>query len=237
MHRIANRKGQPRAPDKARPAPAAKLAVTGTGFFVTDDGYFVTNAHVVEDASRVQVMTKKGTLPARVVHRDTINDLALLKVKGSFKALPVISSRRLREGSKVFTFGHPNPSIQGLDPVYTSGDISKLSGFKDDPRTFQISVPVQPGNSGGALIDEHGNVVGVVVARLNALKLLATTGNLPQNVNYAVKSTRLLSLLEEHIPKASEKLKESHPRKSRDLAKVRDEVKRATVLILVQRGK
>ena len=235
--RIANRKGQPRAPGNARPAPAAKLGSTGTGFFVTDDGYFVTNAHVVEDASRVQVMTKKGTLPARVVHRDTINDLALLKVKGTFKALPVISSRRLREGSKVFTFGHPNPSIQGLDPVYTSGDISKLSGFKDDPRTFQISVPVQPGNSGGALIDEHGNVVGVVVARLNALKLLATTGTLPQNVNYAVKSTRLLSLLEEHIPKASEKLKESHPRKSRDLAKVRDEVKQATVLILVERGR
>ena len=80
-------------------------------------------------------------------------------------------------------------------------------------------------------------VVGVVVARLNALKLLATTGNLPQNVNYAVKSTRLLSLLEEHIPKAGEKLKESHPRKSRDLAKVRDEVKQAPVLILVERGK
>jgi hypothetical protein len=234
--RIANRKGQQQgAPGNAR--PAAKLSVTGTGFFVTDDGYFVTNAHVVEDASRVQVMTKKGTLSARVVHRDTINDLALLKVKGTFKALPVISSRRLREGSKVFTFGHPNPSIQGLDPVYTSGDISKLSGFKDDPRTFQISVPIQPGNSGGALIDEHGNVVGVVVARLNALKLLATTGNLPQNVNYAVKSTRLLSLLEEHIPKAGEKLKESHPRKSRDLAKVRDEVKQATVLILVERGR
>ena len=235
--RIANRKGQPRAPDKARPAPAAKLAVTGTGFFVTDDGYFVSNAHVVIGASRVQVVTKKGTVSARIVYMDTINDLALLKVKGTFKALPVISSRRLREGSKVFTFGHPNPSIQGLDPVYTSGDISKLSGFKDDPRTFQISVPVQPGNSGGALIDEDGNVVGVVVARLNALKLLATTGNLPQNVNYAVKSTRLLSLLEEHIPKASEKLKESHPRKSRDLAKVRDEVKQATVLILVERGR
>mgnify|MGYP002526885422 CR=1 FL=1 len=64
--------------------------------------------------------TKKGTWPERVVNRDTINDLARLKVKGSFKALPVISSRRLREGSKVFTFGHPNPSIQGLDPVYTS---------------------------------------------------------------------------------------------------------------------
>ena len=71
---------------------------------------------------------------------------------------------------------------------------------------------------------------------MNALKLLATTGNLPQNVNYAVKSTRLLSLLEEHIPKAGERLKESHSRKARDLATVRDEVKQATVLILVESG-
>ena len=133
--RIANRKRQPRAPGNARPAPAAKLAVTGTGFFVTDDGYFVTNAHVVEDASRVQVMTKKGTLPARVVHRDTINDLALLKVKGSFKALPVISSRRLREGSKVFTFGHPNPSIQGGPFTVPEGSNSIAVSASSHPNT------------------------------------------------------------------------------------------------------
>ena len=72
---------------------------------------------------------------------------------------------------------------------------------------------------------------------MNALKLLATTGHLPQNVNYAVKSTRLLSLLEEHIPKAGEKLKEGFPRKSRDPGEVRDEVKQATVLILVESGR
>jgi len=221
-------------------APSSRpeqVAATGTGFFVTENGYFVTNAHVVEDASRVQVMTQKGTLPARVVHIDRDNDLALLKVSGTFKPLPVVSSRRLREGTKVFTFGHPNPEIQGLDPVYTSGDISKLTGIRDDRRTLQISVPVQPGNSGGPLVNEYGNVVGVVVARLNALKLLAKTGSLPQNVNYAVKSTRLLSLLEEHIPDAGEKLKESFPRKPRDLSQVRSEVKQATVLILVERGR
>jgi len=74
------------------------------------------------------------------------------------------------------------------------------------------------------------------LARLNALKLLATTGNLPQNVNYAVKSTRLRPLLERHIPKAGEKLKKGHPKKSRDPLKVRDEVKQATVLILVESG-
>jgi S1-C subfamily serine protease len=99
------------------PAPAAQhgqVASTGTGFFVTDDGYFVTNVHVVEGASSVQVMSKKGTLPARVVHMNKESDLALLKVSGTFKSLPVVSSRRLREGTKVFTFGHPNPGHSGL---------------------------------------------------------------------------------------------------------------------------
>ncbi len=221
-------------------APAGrpgKTVVTGTGFFVTDDGYFVTNAHRVDDLSRVRVLTSSGILTAWVVHRDTVNDLALMKVTGSFKSLPVISSSRLRQGGKVFTLGHPNPDAQGLEPVQTSGDISRLVGVGDDPRTLQISAAIQPGNSGGPLVNEHGNVVGVVVARVDALKLLAPKATLPQDVNYAIKSTRLLLLLEEHIPGAGEKLRESFPRTARDPASIRAEVSRATVLILVDRGR
>jgi len=207
---------------------------TGTAFFISSNGYLVTNEHVIENATKLTAVQGKKKWPVKVIAVDAINDLAVLKIDGGgFKALPVISSRQLREGSKVFTFGHPNPSLQGLDAVYTSGEISKLSGIKDDPRMFQISVPVQNGNSGGALVDEYGNVVGVVVGRLNVNE----AGKPLQNVNYAVKSTRLLLLLEEQVPKAGEKLKESHPRKSRDPATVRDEVKQATVLILVECGR
>jgi len=221
-------------------APAGRLGktvVTGTGFFVTDDGYFVTNAHRVDDLSRVRVLTSSGILTAWVVHRDTVNDLALMKVTGSFKSLPVISSSRLRQGGKVFTLGHPNPDAQGLEPVQTSGDISRLVGVGDDPRTLQISAAIQPGNSGGPLVNEHGNVVGVVVARVDALKLLAPKATLPQGVNYAIRSTRLLLLLEEHIPGAGEKLRESFPRTAPDPVSIRAEVGRATVLILVDRGR
>jgi S1-C subfamily serine protease len=207
---------------------------TVRSLFVTDDGYIATNAHVVDEATRIDVKTTKGTLQAKVVHVDKDNDLALLKVSGEFQSLPVVSSRRLSEGSKVFTFGFPNPDIQGVEPVYTSGDISKLSGIADNPRTLQISVPIQPGNSGGPLVDEFGNVVGVVVARLNALKLLEKTGSLPQNVNYAVKSTRLLTLLEEHIPDAAKRLRKGYSRKARDPALIRSRVNQATVLILVE---
>jgi S1-C subfamily serine protease len=82
-----------------------------------------------------------------------------------------------------------------------------LSGAQDDPRYFQISVPVQPGNSGGALVDEHGNVIGIVSAKLDASAALAASGALPENVNYAVKSSLLLSFLES-VPDVSAKLKD-----------------------------
>ena len=72
------------------------------------------------------------------------------------------------------------------------GEIAGISGLADDARYFQISVPLQPGNSGGALVDERGNVVGVVSAKLNAAATLAASGALPENVNYAVKSSFLL---------------------------------------------
>ncbi|MFM2295912.1 MAG: hypothetical protein RLZZ350_2325, partial [Verrucomicrobiota bacterium] len=104
----------------------------------------------------------------------------------------------------------------------------------DDARYFQISVPVQPGNSGGALVDERGNVVGVVSAKLNAKAALESSGSLPENVNYAVKSSFLLSFLES-VPDVANKLKE--PKSSQTaIPKFEDVVKEAqdaAVLVLV----
>jgi S1-C subfamily serine protease len=101
----------------------------------------------------------------------------------------------------------------------------------DDARYFQISVPVQPGNSGGALVDERGNVVGIVAARLNAVAALDATGALPENVNYAVKSSFLLSFLES-VPDAASKLKEPNTmdEKFEDVVKSAQD---AAVLVLV----
>src|SRR4029077_2685632 len=132
---------------------------------------------------------------------------ALLKTDGKFAALPVASSRTVRMGSTVATIGFPNIGLQGFAPKLAKGEIAALSGAQDDAKYFQISVPVQPGNSGGALVDERGNVVGVVSAKLNAAAALATSGSLPENVNYAVKSSFLLSFLES-VPEVSAKLAE-----------------------------
>jgi TPR repeat protein len=204
--------------------------LTGTGFLITRNGYLVTNHHVVKNTKKVRVQTVAGVLDAAVVRVDATSDLALLKVTGTFDALPVISSRASRLGAMVATVGFPNIGLQGFAPKLSKGDISSLSGIQDDVRYFQISVPVQPGNSGGALVDERGNVVGVVSAQLNQEVALASTGTLAQNVNFAVKSSYLLSFLEA-IPEVGGGMLDAKT-KEQKFEIVVDEVKKATVLIV-----
>jgi TPR repeat protein/S1-C subfamily serine protease len=204
---------------------------TGTGFFITDDGYLISNYHVVKDATQVRLLTRAGTIPAKVVTVDEANDIALLKAVGKFSPLPIAASRTVRLGNMVATVGFPNIGLQGFSPKLAKGEIASLSGAQDNVRYFQISVPVQPGNSGGALVDEHGNVVGIVSAKLSARAALAESGALPENVNYAVKSGFLLSFLES-VPEVSAKLKEPvmADRKFEDVVKSAQD---AAVLVLV----
>jgi len=206
-------------------------SATGTGFFITEDGYLITNNHVVKDATKVRLVTSAGLIDATVVKVDAANDLALLKAKGRFTPLPVASSRAEHLGNSVATVGFPNIGLQGFSPKLAKGEIASLSGVQDDPRYFQISVPVQPGNSGGALVDEHGNVVGIVSAKLDASAALAASGALPENVNYAVKSSFLLSFLES-VPEVSAKLKapNTQDEKFEDVVK---SAQHAAVLVLV----
>ena len=203
---------------------------TGTGFLITRNGYLVTNHHVVEDCGKVRVRTAVGLLDAEVVRVDAASDLALLKVTGTFDALPVVSSRSARLGATVATVGFPNIGLQGFEPKLAKGDIASLAGMQDDVRYFQISVPVQPGNSGGALVDEHGNVVGIVSAQLSQKAALESTGTLAQSVNYAVKSSYLLGFLES-VPEASEGMPDAKTHEQEFEAMV-DDVKKATVLII-----
>ena len=204
---------------------------TGTGFFITDDGYLITNNHVVKDATKVRLVTSAGMIDAKVVKVDAANDLALLKAEGKFAPLPIAASRTAHLGGTVATIGFPDPTLQGFAPKLAKGEIASLSGAGDDPRYFQISVPVQPGNSGGALVDERGNVVGIVSAKLDASAALAASGALPENVNYAVKSSFLLGFLES-VPDVSAKLKEpnTEDEKFEDVVK---SAQQAAVLVLV----
>jgi len=169
---------------------------SGSGVVVSSTGLILTAAHVVTDSSKFSVITANGTKSAKVVQIDTANDVALLQCDGTFTPVPVRPSQSVKLGEPVFTIGFPDILVQGFSPKMTRGDISSLSGIQDDIRDWQISVPVQPGNSGGGLFDKHGNLVGLVVMKLNAVKVAAATGDVPQNVNYAVKSYYFMPLLD-----------------------------------------
>ena len=174
-----------------------KAVSSGTGFLVTEDGSILTNAHVVKDCSEIKVAAKAGTfVTATVSARDAMNDLALLKANARSDE---VAAFRLspRLGEAVEAFGYPLADILATSGNFSLGNISALSGLGDDSRYLQISVPVQPGNSGGPLLDQHGNVVGIVSAKLNALKvMLRTEGDIPQNVNFALRASVAASFLQ-----------------------------------------
>ncbi len=185
------------APVMAQSEPADKPSISfGSGVFVTKAGHILTAAHVIENASKVIARIGDEPIEAEIVAVDYPNDVALLKVDAKVDAAPVRSSAGVELGNQVFTIGFPNMLLQGTEPKFTEGTISSTSGVRDDPRQFQVSVQVQPGNSGGGLFDENGNMVGLVVARLDDEATSQLTGSLPQNVNYAVKSSYVLPLLE-----------------------------------------
>jgi S1-C subfamily serine protease len=204
---------------------------TATGFFITDDGYLISNYHVVKDATKVRLLTSAGLIDAKVISVDVANDLALLKAEGKFSSLPISPSRSAHLGGTVATIGFPDIGLQGFAPKLAKGEIASLSGAGDDPRYFQISVPVQPGNSGGALVDDRGNVIGIVSAKLDASAALAVSGALPENVNYAIKSSLLLNFLES-VPGVEAKLKTANTadEKFEDMVKT---AQAATALVLV----
>jgi S1-C subfamily serine protease len=173
----------------------------------------ISNYHVVKDAAKVRLLTSAGLIDAKVVRVDAANDLALLKADGRFAPLPIAASRTVNLGGTVATVGFPDIGLQGFAPkVLAHGhhggnrhwEVELRPG--DDPRYFQITWSLQTGNSGGALVDDRGNVIGIVSAKLDASVALAASGALPENVNYAVKSSLLLSFLES-VPAVSAKLK------------------------------
>lgn len=155
----------------------------GTGFMVSAEGHLLTNAHVVEGCESLTVAGK----PAEVLATDSSFDLALLKGSpgpaddvASFAASPAPLN------SDITIAGYPlSRWLSGLN--VTRGSVTSLKGLAGDATTMQISAPVQPGNSGGPVVDSLGHVVGVVVSKLNAQRVADATGDIPQNVNFSIR--------------------------------------------------
>ena len=179
------------------PPPGERAFASGTGFVVAE-GRLLTNNHVIAQCNRVVARDASGSrLPASIQATDRERDLALLGVDAS--AGPPLTFRDappVRRGEYVITYGFPLSGLLSSGPSLTTGNISALAGLRDNPANFQISAAVQPGNSGGPLFDSRGNVIGVVVSKLNAARVAQLTGgDIPQNVNFAVKGTEALAFL------------------------------------------
>jgi S1-C subfamily serine protease len=170
-----------------------QLFATGSGFYVSGDGQVVTNAHVVQGCAE---MRSASIGPIRTVAIDPQSDLALLATNNKPKVFAQLQGGRgARLGENVIAVGFPLHGLLSSDPIVTTGTISALSGMNNDRRSVQISAPVQPGNSGGPLLGDTGSVVGVIVGKLNALRVAGATGDIPQNVNFAVSLGTLQSFL------------------------------------------
>ncbi len=168
---------------------------SGSGIVLTTDGFIATNYHVVDKGLDffVDIFTNgvKATYKANVIKTDQVNDLAVIKIVDPtfkpFKPIPYsFKMQGINVGEKVFAMGYPRPGLQGEEVKITDGIISSKTGFQNDNKTYQISAPIQPGNSGGPLFDNLGNLIGL------------TSSGIPsgENVGYAIKISYLNNLLD-----------------------------------------
>jgi len=174
---------------------ASEVESTGSGFFITAAGHLLTNAHVVEGCSRVSLA---GGSRLTILDVDAGSDLALLKTGATSTRAPMFlrQGRGVRLADSVVVAGFPLTGLLSSGLNVTTGTVSALAGPGDDRRLIQITAPVQPGNSGGPLLDQSGNVVGVVVSKLDAVAVASVTGDIPQNVNFAISLGTLQAFLD-----------------------------------------
>src|SRR5215813_13601580 len=170
-------------PPRPQP-PEPETTISGTGFFVAPNRV-VTNNHVVRGCTKaIQVRyPERASYTATLSGQDYTNDLALLHTEMPNLSVAFFRFQPLL-GETVAAYGFPYSGI--LSPNFTSGNIAALSGPKGDTRFIQTSTPIQPGNSGGPLLDSSGRVVGVVVSQLNAMAMMQKDRSVPQNVNFAI---------------------------------------------------
>ena len=217
-----------------RSTTAEKGGKSGTAWPVSR-GFVITNNHVVSGSDTLTLIRGDGTrIKARVAGRDRENDLALLTVDDPQTLPPPLplQTEPASLGAEVFTIGYPHLDLMGRAPKVTEGIVSSQTGIRDDDRYYQISVPVQAGNSGGPLIDMNGRVIGVVTGKLNALAIFQRSGNLPENVNYAIKSKLITDLLSNTTGSANPR-GAMHPNGG-SLAELTAEIKGSVMIVLAQ---
>ena len=182
---------------KVKTIPRKKGSSSGTGFIVNSMGSVVTNHHVVEDCETLHAVIDHEKVRAKVIAADKTNDVAVLDVNHLTTSFAKFRTPfKIQLAESVMVLGFPLRGLLADQINATTGDITSLAGIGGDTRYLQTSAPIQPGNSGGPILDEWGSVIGVATSKLNAAKVAAVTGDIPQNVNFGVKALMATNLLE-----------------------------------------
>ncbi len=192
-------------PKEAEPPPVTEVkpqddevleASSGSGFAVSSDGYVITNNHVIEGCQEVAVYEGGRAVPATVVTYDLQNDLALLKADFTPKTVFALSADQPELLQDVYVAGYPFGNEISSSIKVTKGIISSLTGIGNNFSNIQIDAALQVGNSGGPILDESGNVVGVAVSKLDAKYMYDNFGTIPENTNFGIKANVVRSVLD-----------------------------------------
>jgi S1-C subfamily serine protease/uncharacterized protein YecT (DUF1311 family) len=180
-------------------AGALTLEATGTAFAINMSGQFLTNYHVIKGCKAIRLRIAAGPQDGTIAAIDERNDLAVIRAAATgIEPIRFREGKGIRPADAVVALGFPYAGLLATSPQVTTGTVSALAGMNDDSRYLQLTAPVQPGSSGGPLVDLSGNVVGIVSARINDLVVAEATGTLPQNINFAIKSTTIREFLDAH---------------------------------------
>ncbi len=171
----------------------------GTAFFISKEGYLLTALHVMEETNFATVWYDGRRHYADVISTSSALDLAVLKLRDRpttpIQPLAFHGDNTPSMGEKVYTIGYPLSSMLGSQPRLSEGIISATVGMKDNPDFFQVAAAIQPGNSGGPLLNSNGQVLGMIQQTINSARVMRESGAIPQNVNFALKETKILEFL------------------------------------------
>ena len=172
-------------------AEADKLIAVGSGssFAVNAEGIFISNQHVIDGCSKIELMKSGQPLEALVVASDERNDLALIQLSDPLdqKVFFRLSDEPIKVMDGVFVGGFPFGNLLGKNVKVTSGIVSSMAGINDDVSQLMIDAAIQPGNSGGPIFLRDGKLAAVTVASLDSLTILKSADTLPQNTNFGIK--------------------------------------------------
>ena len=191
---IATTPAEPAAPDVPYKADLLQAA-SGSGFAVSYDGHIVTNNHVIDGCENVRVHSKGSMVDAVVVSRDPLNDLAVIRADFNPAAIFAIDNSNPQLMQEIYVAGYPFGQNVSSSLKVTRGIVSALTGIGNNFSNIQIDAAIQPGNSGGPIFNQDGNVIGVAVATLDVAIALEAFGTIPQNTNFGIKANVVSSFL------------------------------------------